>query len=51
MTNILVEKKVKKKKQMSNLIYRGNFKGWVPYKVGPPCASCPGHCEDKLCSE
>uniref|UniRef100_A0A3Q3XAR1 ShKT domain-containing protein n=1 Tax=Mola mola TaxID=94237 RepID=A0A3Q3XAR1_MOLML len=28
----------------------GNFKGWVPYKVGPPCASCPSHCEDKLCT-
>ncbi|XP_052049450.1 cysteine-rich secretory protein 1-like isoform X2 [Apodemus sylvaticus] len=21
-----------------------------PYTVGPPCASCPGHCEDGLCT-
>ncbi|XP_037640028.1 cysteine-rich venom protein isoform X1 [Sebastes umbrosus] len=28
----------------------GNFKGWPPYKLGSPCASCPDHCEDKLCT-
>ncbi|KAK9514284.1 hypothetical protein VZT92_027761 [Zoarces viviparus] len=28
----------------------GNFKGWLPYKAGPPCASCPNNCEDKLCT-
>uniref|UniRef100_A0A673B840 ShKT domain-containing protein n=1 Tax=Sphaeramia orbicularis TaxID=375764 RepID=A0A673B840_9TELE len=28
----------------------GNFKRWPPYKAGPPCASCPDHCEDKLCT-
>ncbi|XP_068558279.1 cysteine-rich venom protein ophanin-like [Cebidichthys violaceus] len=28
----------------------GNFKGWIPYKEGPPCASCPNNCEDKLCT-
>ncbi|TKS82543.1 Cysteine-rich venom protein DIS2 [Collichthys lucidus] len=28
----------------------GNFRGWIPYKVGPPCASCPNACEDKLCT-
>lgn len=30
---------------------RGNFKGWIPYTNGSSCASCPGNCEDKLCSE
>ncbi|XP_038566207.1 cysteine-rich venom protein [Micropterus salmoides] len=28
----------------------GNFRRWPPYKAGPPCASCPDHCEDKLCT-
>ncbi|XP_034384534.1 cysteine-rich venom protein [Cyclopterus lumpus] len=28
----------------------GNFRGWPPYKAGPPCASCPNNCEDKLCT-
>ncbi|KAM4581428.1 cysteine-rich venom protein isoform 2-T2 [Odontesthes bonariensis] len=28
----------------------GNFKGWPPYKVGTPCASCPDDCVDKLCT-
>ncbi|XP_056300667.1 cysteine-rich venom protein latisemin [Pseudoliparis swirei] len=28
----------------------GNFRGWIPYKAGPSCASCPNHCEDKLCT-
>ncbi|XP_035019550.1 cysteine-rich venom protein pseudecin [Hippoglossus stenolepis] len=28
----------------------GNFRTWPPYKVGPPCASCPGACVDKLCT-
>lgn len=29
----------------------GNFKGWIPYQEGPSCDSCPGNCENKLCSE
>ncbi|XP_068179167.1 cysteine-rich venom protein isoform X3 [Antennarius striatus] len=28
----------------------GNFKGWPPYTAGPPCASCPDDCDDKLCT-
>ncbi|XP_034029435.1 cysteine-rich venom protein [Thalassophryne amazonica] len=29
----------------------GNFRGWPPYKIGEPCASCPNACdEDKLCT-
>ncbi|KAM7421481.1 hypothetical protein PAMA_015562 [Pampus argenteus] len=28
----------------------GNFHGWPPYKVGPPCASCPNNCVDNLCT-
>lgn len=40
---ILVKKK--------HLFNRGNFKGWQPYEAGPPCASCPNNCEDKLCSK
>ncbi|XP_019960536.2 cysteine-rich venom protein pseudecin [Paralichthys olivaceus] len=28
----------------------GNFRRWPPYKVGPACASCPGACVDKLCT-
>lgn len=30
---------------------RGNFKGWIPYTNGSSCASCPGNCEDRLCSK
>ncbi|KAM3872998.1 cysteine-rich venom protein pseudecin [Diretmus argenteus] len=28
----------------------GNFRRVPPYKVGPPCASCPDACENKLCT-
>ncbi|XP_051263632.1 cysteine-rich venom protein isoform X1 [Dicentrarchus labrax] len=28
----------------------GNFRRWPPYKAGPPCASCPNNCDDKLCT-
>ncbi|XP_003474804.3 cysteine-rich secretory protein 3 [Cavia porcellus] len=30
----------------------GNFmeRQYTPYKQGAPCASCPGHCEDGLCT-
>ncbi|XP_049901663.1 cysteine-rich venom protein pseudechetoxin [Epinephelus moara] len=28
----------------------GNFRRWPPYKAGPPCASCPNNCVDKLCT-
>ncbi|XP_005377985.1 PREDICTED: cysteine-rich secretory protein 3-like [Chinchilla lanigera] len=30
----------------------GNIRGklYTPYKQGTPCASCPGHCEDGLCT-
>ncbi|XP_047454388.1 cysteine-rich venom protein [Mugil cephalus] len=28
----------------------GNFRRWPPYKAGPPCASCPNACVDKLCT-
>uniref|UniRef100_A0A667X6V6 Cysteine-rich venom protein-like n=1 Tax=Myripristis murdjan TaxID=586833 RepID=A0A667X6V6_9TELE len=28
----------------------GNFRTVAPYKAGPPCASCPNSCENKLCN-
>ncbi|XP_071768599.1 cysteine-rich venom protein [Centroberyx gerrardi] len=28
----------------------GNFRTVAPYKAGPPCASCPNACENKLCT-
>lgn len=28
----------------------GNFMNWPPYKSGPPCASCPNHCVNDLCT-
>ncbi|KAM9353553.1 cysteine-rich venom protein [Symphorus nematophorus] len=29
----------------------GNFKGWIPYTAGEPCALCPNDCvEGKLCT-
>ncbi|XP_029959338.1 cysteine-rich venom protein pseudecin [Salarias fasciatus] len=28
----------------------GNFRGALPYKAGRPCASCPGSCVEKLCT-
>ncbi|KAM4600418.1 cysteine-rich venom protein pseudecin [Polymixia lowei] len=28
----------------------GNFRGVPPYMEGPPCASCPNDCENKLCT-
>uniref|UniRef100_A0A667XK13 Cysteine-rich venom protein-like n=1 Tax=Myripristis murdjan TaxID=586833 RepID=A0A667XK13_9TELE len=33
-----------------HLFNRGNFRTVAPYKAGPPCASCPNSCENKLCN-
>lgn len=47
------QRKVKKQFETVFLFLsnRGNFKGWIPYKAGASCASCPDNCEDKLCSK
>lgn len=31
--------------------YRGNYQFARPYTAGKTCGSCPGACENKLCSE
>ncbi|XP_067303885.1 cysteine-rich venom protein ENH1 [Pseudorasbora parva] len=28
----------------------GNYRGVPPYSLGTPCASCPGNCQDNLCT-